>query len=44
MKLQGSKRVYSYGRRDVPVIGLEEQPQGYRKVFVMKLVRGDLFA
>ncbi len=44
MKLQGSKRVYSYGRRDASVIGLKEQPQEYRNVFVMKLVRGDLFA
>ncbi len=44
MKLQGSKLIYSYDRRDVPVIGLKEQPQEYRNVFVMKLVRGDLFA
>jgi len=42
--LQGSKLIYSYDRRDVPVIGLKEQPQEYRNVFVMKLVRGDLFA
>jgi hypothetical protein len=42
--LQGYKLTYSYGRRDVPVIGLEEQPTGYRRVLAMKLVRGDVFA
>ena len=42
--VQGLNLAYSYDRRDALVIGLEEQPTGYRNMLVMKLVRDDLFA